>query len=368
MSASLAVVPHSRESSQPDAAWIKKHVPVLDVGRALGMRIRRRCANCWRPDNHTHGDADPSLHFYVRGNRVRCFICDMRGGHSNIDLVMGVLGIEFGDAVRWIAERFSVPNVKPGRPVGAPSKLQPQYRVGTSGLEIETLIRSGLFGQLAPPEGRILLALCFFRDTETGWTRMSYRALMRYAGVGSPRSVSLALSHLQRIHALQKNRRPRFGIIRDCSSYRVTLEDERFLQLCNEVYRNVRDEGQRERAIRLELRVAREKQLAERHFSKRSRAKIEKPSLPAADTCKGGLRPPAPPAALFSPERENQGPHPTPSTCEGLNLSSHREAQANKSLPLVKREISEAEWQRRIQEQKARLNAWLHQRSANERA
>jgi len=32
---------------------------------------------------------EPSLHFYERRNRVRCFVCDMRGGHSSIDLVMG---------------------------------------------------------------------------------------------------------------------------------------------------------------------------------------------------------------------------------------------------------------------------------------
>ena len=40
MRASLAVVPRSHESSHPDAAWIKKHVPVLEVGRSLGLPIR----------------------------------------------------------------------------------------------------------------------------------------------------------------------------------------------------------------------------------------------------------------------------------------------------------------------------------------
>jgi hypothetical protein len=42
----------------------------------------------------------------------------MIGGHSNLDLVMGVLGCDFGSAVLWIAERFPVPNVKVGRPAG----------------------------------------------------------------------------------------------------------------------------------------------------------------------------------------------------------------------------------------------------------
>ncbi len=118
MRAALAVVARSQESSRPDIAWIKKNVSVLEVGKALGLRIRHRRASCWRPENHTHGDAEPSLHLYEARNRVRCFVCDMRGGHSNIDLVMGVLRLNVGDAIRWIAERFTVPNVKPGWPIG----------------------------------------------------------------------------------------------------------------------------------------------------------------------------------------------------------------------------------------------------------
>jgi hypothetical protein len=95
----LAVVPAVRKASQPDISWIKKNVPVLEVANALGMLIRHHRAQCWRAENHSHGDADPSLHFYERGNRVRCFVCDQRGGHSNVDLVMGVLGIGVGEAL-----------------------------------------------------------------------------------------------------------------------------------------------------------------------------------------------------------------------------------------------------------------------------
>src|SRR5215470_7692979 len=134
MTASLAVVSLAQDSSQPDAAWIRKYVPIFEVGRALGLHIRQRRAKCWRPENHRHGDANPSLYFYERKNRVRCFVCDMRGGHSNIDLVMGFLVISSGEAVRWIAERFWVPNIKPGRPIGRRSgDSVPPYRVGVGG-------------------------------------------------------------------------------------------------------------------------------------------------------------------------------------------------------------------------------------------
>lgn len=176
MNALLAVIPNWQESSRPDIAWIKKNVPVLEVGKALGLRIRHRRAKCWRPENHTHGDADPSLHFYEKGNRVRCFVCDMRGGHSNVDLVMRVLGVNVGDAVRWIADRFPVPNVKPGRPLGQREAQAVPYRVGAHGSEFEVLVRSGMFGRLPAPERSILVALAHFRDSDSGLAQLSYAA------------------------------------------------------------------------------------------------------------------------------------------------------------------------------------------------
>jgi hypothetical protein len=305
VNASLAVVPRSEERSRPDIAWIKKNVPILAVGKALGLRIRRRRAQCWRPENHTHGDINPSLSFYEKGNRVRCFVCDMRGGHSNIDLVMGVLGVSAGEAVRWVAERFAVPNVKPGRPVGSRSddSVLP-YRVGVSGSDFEILVRSGTFGQFSPAERSILLTLLAFKDAETGITKLSYRAIMRYAGVGSRANVSNALKLLQKLHAVQMSRGSRIiGITRECNTYRVTLEDPKFLELCNAVNRATREEVERERTYRRELRAARAK--AARHSNPMSQK-----------------------------EREE-----SKDTCEGLNLSSISELNSNKAVPIQNREI-----------------------------
>src|ERR1700674_478704 len=156
-----AKTPLIHPPERPDLAWIRRNVPVLAVGQELGLIIKRGRTQCWRTENHAHGDADPSLHFYVRGNRVRCFVCDMRGGHSCIDLVMGFLKCDCGEAVNWICERFPVPSTKPGRPKGARSKLPAPYRVGLSG-EFELLVRSGLWGQLTPAERSILPVLHTF--------------------------------------------------------------------------------------------------------------------------------------------------------------------------------------------------------------
>ena len=295
MNASLAVVPRPcQESSRPDVAWIKKNVPVLEVAKALGLRIRHRRAKCWRPENHTHGDAEPSLHFHERKNRVRCFVCDMRGGHSNVDLVMGVLDLTFGEAVRWIAERFPVPNVKVGRPVGSRAAQAAPYRVGVHGSAWEVIIRSGMWGALSAAERSILMVLDYFKDSETGITRMSYRAIMRYSGVAKMANVSSAIKEFRKMHAAQAIPGPRIGVTRECSSYRVTLDDPKFLDLCNGVCRANREQVAQERDYRQSLRA----------------------------------------------KRQQTKPQEKPSTCEGLNLSSPGEAVTNKSLPAGNREIS----------------------------
>jgi hypothetical protein len=283
----------------------------------------------------------------------------MLGGMSNIDLVIGVLGVDCAAAVLWIADRFPVPETKPGRPKGARSKLPTPYRVGVIGSEFEVLIRSGLWGQLTPTERSILPVLYNFRDTETGLTRLSYVAIMRYAGVGSRGNVSKALRHLERTHAIETSRASRFGITRDVNVYRVTLENEKLIHLCNETYRQARPEVERERAARRELRIAREKEASARVHARTS------PS-PVLVTERGGLRPPAPPVPPTSSEREQQPK--TPVTCAGLNLSSLRELRPDLSVLNKNREISEAEWQRRKQDQKARLDAWVRQHPASERA
>lgn len=330
MSQPLAIIPKVQlEVSRPDVSWIKKHVSVFEVAKALGLRIRHRRATCWRPENHTHGDSEPSLHFYERRNRVRCFVCDMRGGHSNVDLVMGVLGISFGDAVCWIAERFTVPNVKVGRPVGNTSAAPMPYRAGVHGSEWEVIVRSGFWGAMSAAERSILVVLDYFKDSETGITRMSYRAIMRYSGVKMMGNVSGAIKELSKMHALQVSRGPRIGVTRECSSYRVTIDDPKFLELCNAVCESARNEVAQERAYRASQKRDRE----------RDSRKPEEQLCNAVTQFNGpSLRVATQNTTNSNSKLEKQGEETH--TCEGLNLSSIREVHANKPLLAEKREIS----------------------------
>lgn len=265
------------------------------------MVIHHGRARCWRPENHRNGDADPSLRFLERKNRVRCFVCDMRGGHSCVDLVMGVLGVGVREAVVWIAERFVVPNVKRGRPVGSrPVELAP-YRIGVQGSQFEVLVRSGVFGQLTAAERSILVTLAVYRDPETCLTTISYAAISRYSGVASRTSISTALKQLARLRAIEVHRGVRLGITRNCNTYRVTLEDPKFLQLCNEVFRITREQVAQERDYRAYLR--------------KGRRALRSPN-PSSDEGRGKV-----------------------STCKGLNLSTPGGLMSNKSVHGTHRDI-----------------------------
>jgi hypothetical protein len=317
---------------------MKKHVPILGVARALGLRIsRHRKTKCWRTENHRHGDADPSLSFFEKRNRCRCFVCDMKGGHSNVDLVMGMLDCDLGIAVQWIAERFHVPNIKVGRPKGTALASPAPYRVGAHGSEWEVIVRSGMWGAMTAAERSILVVLDYFQDSESGLTRLSYRAIMRYSGVKKMANVASAIKELAKMHALQVSPGQRIGITRDCSAYRPTLDSPKFLELCNAVSFDARQEIAQEREYRASQKRDRERQ-------------ARKPSGPSLQVItqntntEGGLRPPAPPVSHVS--NSNSKPETQTPTCKGQDLSSPGEVRVNLPLPPGQREISTAAFEK----------------------
>jgi len=333
-----------------DLGFIKTKVGIEDVAAELGIEVRRHRARCWWPERHRNGDADPSVRFHVKKNRVRCFGgCHSIGAISNIDLVMEVLGCDFPSAVYWICERFPVPSAKRGSPVGPRSRWPQNYRFGTSGSELELLARSGMWAQFTTTQKKILPVLLAFRDEETGLTEISYRGLMRYAGVGSPKSIARAVWGLHGLHALQAERGQRVGVVRGCSRYRLTLEDPEFLRLLNAVHLRQREEIERERAFRAEARLSRNRPCAKFPIT---REEVEEPRLQVAVSGRVGgvasLRP-CTGKVLCS---ANEAPWNKP--------LHHSEARGLKTMPDGGYEPpSEAECLRRAQEQKAQLKAYL---------
>jgi hypothetical protein len=157
---------------------------------------------------------------------------------------------------------------------------------------------------------------------------------MRYSGVAKLANVSSAIKELKKNHALQPEPGLRRGLVRECSTYRVTLTDPKFLERCNEIFISARKEIAQERQYRASLKAKRQ----------RDTCKGSGPSLPVVSQntkTKGGFHAPVPPVLCVSnsdskAHTQIQEAH----TCEGLNLSSPREVHANKSLPSGQREIS----------------------------
>ncbi len=90
----------------PDLKFINRKVPIIDVARALDLRIgTNENIHCWRPELHQHGDRTASVGIRKTNNTVKCFGCDI-GPLGPVDLVMAVRGLTNpGGAAQWIANR-----------------------------------------------------------------------------------------------------------------------------------------------------------------------------------------------------------------------------------------------------------------------
>lgn len=78
-----------------------RDLPIEGVAERLGLCVSHHKSLC-----PFHADRHPSLSFKVSSNTFRCFVCGASGG--TIDLVMRLLGKDFPDACRWLADENNV--------------------------------------------------------------------------------------------------------------------------------------------------------------------------------------------------------------------------------------------------------------------
>ena len=78
-----------------------KSILILDVAAALGIEVNDKgFCRCLQNEDKT-----PSMHLDSKKNLWKCFSCG--NGGTNIDLVKQALGIDVGEAFRWLEEHFN---------------------------------------------------------------------------------------------------------------------------------------------------------------------------------------------------------------------------------------------------------------------
>ncbi len=78
-------------------------IPIRTVAEDLGFQLTAKgTGRCRLPE---HRDRNPSFSLHDLNNRFTCYGCGRKG--SVIDLVMGMLTMDFRQACGWLAERYS---------------------------------------------------------------------------------------------------------------------------------------------------------------------------------------------------------------------------------------------------------------------
>lgn len=237
----------------PDLGYIRRSVPIRDVASQLGLRINGNMVHCWRAENHQHGDRTPSVGLKQRRNFAMCFVCDHRS-LSTIDLVMSVLGLNLLAAVQWITARFDVPHTSKGKHTHHAERWPERFRVGSNDSLEQTLIRSGIWASLTPAQRSIIPVLVTYAEPSTNVVTISYRGLMRFAGIGSPSTVATALKRFRSLRFLEIDKTVATDGLRACNVYRLIPDDPDFLRFANETYTARKDAIKAEQGLRADAR------------------------------------------------------------------------------------------------------------------
>jgi hypothetical protein len=249
----------------PDLRFINRKVPIIEVARALDLRIGANGnIHCWRPELHQHSDRTASVGIRKANNTVKCFGCDI-GPLGPVDLVMAVRSLTNpGEAALWIAERFEVPDLPPGRHLVQPERRT--YQFGSES-EIGLLVHSGIWAMLSPTARALVPVLLEYADRESEAPisiRISYMALARYSGISSPNAIAGALRELQEIHWLSMfpgTRTPGSAPVRESSSYVLTPRSDELIEHAQAIYSQMREEIEVQRTLRAEARAKRARSL-----------------------------------------------------------------------------------------------------------
>ncbi len=243
---------HKAPLGIPDMAFINRKLPVRAIAKALGLSFGANGhIRCWFPERHNNNDRTASVGIQESFNKVKCFGCNSRP-MGPIDLVMSVQGVDAAEAALWISAHFTVPQM----PKGKHLNREGNRRIVQYGTEepLELLVLSGVWAKLNPQTQRllpVLVSLAKKRNAHPVYDiEVSYMGLQRYAGIGSPSSVSKALQEAQAIGWLVKPEDGNHGPGQPAASYILTPFSDEVRELANAVAAEHRQEIEAQKELR----------------------------------------------------------------------------------------------------------------------
>jgi hypothetical protein len=167
---------------------------MADVLKVLNIPHDSRRAVCPQCGQRT-------LTIHGQSNTCRCFKCEPRS-LSTIDVVMLVLQLRVGEAIRFLAENFQVPSVKGKLTANKWGRTKRGYRTYSkpkTPLTIESLMLSPAWPKM-PTAPKIVLAALMVRvpcaGREQGCLHAGYDHIEQWSGFARA-TVSLALAWLR---------------------------------------------------------------------------------------------------------------------------------------------------------------------------
>lgn len=216
-------------TAQPDMKFINRHVPILEVAKALGLTVQGKKAKC-----PTCGKK--RLTFNVRLNCWRCWECDLKGERkSAIDLVMFCLKVSCYDAAKWICERWNMVGkvqmersentrgitkhvYSRWRPIPIPERDKPS---------LQAIVSSPGWCAMSPATGKVILTLFGLTDAD-GKVVMSRGELRQRTGITSSRSLAKANSELETTGLFQIDRGYKTKYAERPTTYRLSWYSQAF--------------------------------------------------------------------------------------------------------------------------------------------
>jgi len=259
----------------PDAEYIRKHIPILDVAYKLDLEVHpNNMIRCWHPENHHHADRTPSVGIEVRRNFVKCFGCDSKK-MGPIDLVIDVQDLHrlpekksILEAISWIDKRFDVPPIPKHKPVEGGAA----YMCGTED-PIELLVQSRIFATLPGAAQRLAAVLSVLPTTNSSgeirirgsqWdVTASYFTLKEFIGSSSDETISRAFKELEQIGWCRREpSQPAHatGPVKKSTIIHMTPFSDDFLELANATAAARRQASEAQKAIRQDRRRERQRE------------------------------------------------------------------------------------------------------------